>query len=244
MKIDKVILTTDENPLYLDFWEPVSYVWKEIFKIEPVLGFYGNNDVPISEKYGKVVRLPLIENKKVGVPEIARLYLPTLFPDDICIVSDIDMLPMSKNLFFKRIEKVQDNDTLICLHSNPYGAYKFLNRVAMCYVIGKGSLFTQYFCDNNNFKDFINGLGRLHHGTDEQFLSKRIFKQVSKERALPFYFLDSYYPIERMGRKSNINIQDKKLFEHFDWHMPRPYGEYKDKIDNVIERMKQYYDKY
>jgi hypothetical protein len=48
-KIDYVIMGSNRNPLYLDFWPVVSKVWKEIFEITPVLGLIDDNDSDIEE---------------------------------------------------------------------------------------------------------------------------------------------------------------------------------------------------
>ena len=37
MKIDKVVMGSNSNPYYFDFWPIVSKIWKVKFKIEPVL---------------------------------------------------------------------------------------------------------------------------------------------------------------------------------------------------------------
>ena len=39
MKIDYVLVGTNDNPLYLDFWPVISKVWKTVFNITPVLGY-------------------------------------------------------------------------------------------------------------------------------------------------------------------------------------------------------------
>ena len=50
MKIDFVIHSSDSNPYYLDFWPLVSRVWKQVFKLEPVLLYIdANHDVQIDE---------------------------------------------------------------------------------------------------------------------------------------------------------------------------------------------------
>ena len=58
MKIDYCLLSSDENPFYLDFWPLVSKVWKLRFKIEPILIFIGK--VPIPNYYGTVILQPPI----------------------------------------------------------------------------------------------------------------------------------------------------------------------------------------
>jgi len=41
MKIDRVILSVDNNPTYRVFWNIVSKIWKEKFNINPTLFFHG-----------------------------------------------------------------------------------------------------------------------------------------------------------------------------------------------------------
>jgi hypothetical protein len=41
MKIDRVILVSDNNPLYYEFWTDLSFTYKEKFGIKPTLIFFG-----------------------------------------------------------------------------------------------------------------------------------------------------------------------------------------------------------
>ena len=49
MKIDYVILGSNTNPYYLDFWPIVSKIWKENFNIIPILGLICNEDSDFEE---------------------------------------------------------------------------------------------------------------------------------------------------------------------------------------------------
>ena len=42
MKLDKVIMSCNDNPYYSDFWPLVSKVWKEKIGIDPVLVYVGD----------------------------------------------------------------------------------------------------------------------------------------------------------------------------------------------------------
>ena len=44
MKLDKVILSSDDNPDYLEFWPIVSEAWRNI-GIEPILFYTGKNKI-------------------------------------------------------------------------------------------------------------------------------------------------------------------------------------------------------
>ena len=50
MKINYVLMGSNQNPMYLDFWPIVSKIWKENFNIIPVLGLIGNEE---SDRYIK-----------------------------------------------------------------------------------------------------------------------------------------------------------------------------------------------
>jgi hypothetical protein len=44
MKIDYVIVSSDDNPLYLDFWEIVKRLWIDLIGIKPILVKISDND--------------------------------------------------------------------------------------------------------------------------------------------------------------------------------------------------------
>ena len=55
MKIDKVIFSVDDNPLYEGFWEIQSKICSEILGITPVLFKITDNDTDFYEdKYGLI----------------------------------------------------------------------------------------------------------------------------------------------------------------------------------------------
>jgi hypothetical protein len=156
MKIDIVTMSTNNNPLYYEFWEPVSKVWKTKFNIHPVLAFVGNNKIEMSQKFGDVIYLPSIK----GIADYilaawARFYIIKFFPDNICMETDIDIAPLSHKYFINDIAHLDDD----CYHNLDFGIYnkgdnniwktRFDKVVSGCYHIAKGSLF-QKVC---NFSD-------------------------------------------------------------------------------------------
>jgi hypothetical protein len=69
MKTDRVILVTNNNPLYYEFWNQISYTYKEKFGITPTLVFFGEESelqsLDLSTKYGEI----LVQKKIEGIPE-------------------------------------------------------------------------------------------------------------------------------------------------------------------------------
>ena len=120
MKIDYALVGSNSNPLYLDFWPIISKVWKNVFNITPVLGLIGNEE---SEMYndgnGLVIKLKSIDGFDDGLlSQLVRLYLPK-FLNGNCIVSDIDMIPLSKKYFIDDLKLFSDDDFLIMSSNHP-----------------------------------------------------------------------------------------------------------------------------
>ena len=58
MKIDKVILSTNSNPMYYPFWNIVSKYWSKVINIEPVLFYVGDVSpevLGLKEEHGKII---------------------------------------------------------------------------------------------------------------------------------------------------------------------------------------------
>ena len=76
-KINRVILATDANPDYIQFWPIVAKSWKEIVEVKPTLALIANKETKIDESLGDVIRFEPID----GIPtsfqaQVIRLLLP------------------------------------------------------------------------------------------------------------------------------------------------------------------------
>ena len=67
MKVNRVILSSNNNPLYYDFWNNISKTYKEKFNIKPTLIFFGSKgdllNANLSEEFGEII----LENEIPGV---------------------------------------------------------------------------------------------------------------------------------------------------------------------------------
>ena len=86
MKINKAIVTSTENNKYLDFWPVVKKSWERL-EVEPVL--YIISDKIKEHSDAKYFHIP--EVNPVFVSQTLRLLAPSLYKDDVCIISDMDM---------------------------------------------------------------------------------------------------------------------------------------------------------
>ena len=110
MRIDRVILSSNESKKYLDFWPIVSSAWKQI-GVEPTLIYTGKKE--LSNNNENILNFYIKGINSAFVAQNIRLLAPSLFPDDVCLISDIDNMPLSKSYFLENIIDVKDNNFVI-----------------------------------------------------------------------------------------------------------------------------------
>lgn len=246
MKINKVILSSDSNILYIDFWESVSKVWKEKFNIDPILLLVSNDNIDMDQTYGKVLRFNIIEELPIYLQTLwIRYWATSLFEDDICIISDIDMYPLSKKYFIDQIKDIDDDKYV---HINP--CYQSYGTLPSCYHIAKGSLYKEILNLHDKWEDSINHLFNLNTGrdpggelssknhwfADEIYSSNKIFNYKEKNPdKIKFLYREEGRRIDR----SSWIYDENKLSEgwYYDSHSIRPYDRYKELIQKMISKI-------
>ena len=234
MKIDYALMSCDSNPLYLDFWPLVSKLWKLKFGITPILIYVGDDDVSLSTEYGEVVRVPFI--KDISTPTqslLARYWYVSKKPESVCIISDIDMLPLSTKYFCDIPESFDDD---VWLHLNDcFGAsYSY---IPTCYHVAKGSLFNKVWKIEESWEDFVRNVVANYKDEwfcDEAWATAKIQKYDDKSI---FKFLkrdlgQNGHRIDRPNFVFDINLLKNGYY--YDAHCPRPYLQHKQVIDTIV----------
>ncbi len=241
LTLDRVILGVNDNPDYSQFWPIAAKAWQDIVGVRPTLAFIAPADVEIDESLGDVIRFEPIE----GIPtsfyaQCVRLFLPCLFPNDGCIVADIDLLPLQRKFFTNKIGKVADNK-LVIYKDRAYWWYK--PRIYMCYNAAKGSTFREIFGIKTK-EDIPEAIKRWHQvglgwSTDEHLLYQyvRSWQQEknNKKRVKKFgYDKDKK---RRICRKDKLSYSKKKLQKQYyvEINCPKPYSAHKDQIDPIMQ---------
>ncbi len=226
MKIDRSILACDDNPLYQNFWPLAAKAWTNM-NIQPTLAIVG--DSVVDESCGDIIRIPSLE----GIPndfiaQVVRAFLPILFPDDVCLTSDIDMLPMNKGYYLKSVEHIDENALVIYSAD----AYKNTIRFPMCYIAGKGKLFQEILdIRQNDFLTIIKLIKawyalELGWNTDEIMLTRQITSWVGFSEKTILLKRGGWKPWarRRLDRSQwNINPLLLSFNYYIDAHMPRPF---------------------
>lgn len=241
MKIDYALMSCDSNPLYLDFWPIVSKLWKLKIGLTPILIYVGNDDIPISTEYGEVVRVPLVDGISPATQsQLARYWYVVNKPEDVCIISDIDMLPLSKHYFIDLVKDFSD-DSWIHLNDCFDGKH-----MSTCYHVAKGSLFNDVWKVESDWTIFVSNVvsefgydenGKPQWFCDELWATDRIHKHSNKS---VFKFLkrdlgQNGHRIDRPG--FNYNSRLLRCGFYYDAHCPRPYAQYKYQIENIANKV-------
>ena len=239
MKILKAIVSSDDNPMYLDFWPIVSKLWKLKFNIEPVLLYFGNNIDNISTEYGTIIQMPTLDNIPISTQtQCSRIWYAGQCNDDIVIISDIDMLPLSPKYYIDPLINIDDNKYV---HLNPLYNNTYY---PICYNIGKSSTLKEILEIDISFKDFMNKLinfslkinGFNLWFLDEVYITTKIneYKNFNPNRIISIIRNGGQngYRIDRPSWNYDLNLVKQDYY--YDSHSIRPYLNYKETIDTLV----------
>jgi hypothetical protein len=236
MKIDYVIVSSDDNPLYLDFWEIVKRLWIDLIGIKPILVKISDNDNV--EDFGDYIihNIKSVEGVNTGFQsQVARMYVTKYYQDYVCLTSDIDMLPLSKKYFTENIQ-VYNNDSLVIFSSD---AYKDINRYPICYNATKGKIFDEILQFDESFEDYTKKLLSFGWGwdTDELFFGMKVNSFGNQDKIIKMSRgWERGIALHRIDRSKWEYSTDELIKQNYiDSHSLRPYSEHKIEIDKLIK---------
>lgn len=237
LKIDRVILATNNNPLYIDFWPYSAKAWSQLMGVKPTLALVADTNVNVDESLGDVIRFKPIRGIPAGIQaQVIRLLLPILFPNEVCILSDIDQLPLSRSYFHDSIASIPDNKFVIYNDDAYRGTEK---RFPICYCVAKGQTFGDLFGAKtmSDIRRLIAQWYRLGFGfhTDELVLYRYVMNW--KEYATRCVKLgDGLGPSDKRRINRHFWSYDPELLKqnyYVDGHLLRPYKQHKKELDEL-----------
>lgn len=237
MKIDRVILSSNESKEYLDFWPIVASAWRKL-GIEPTLIYTGEK--PIEQDNIININIPNIDTAFLA--QNVRLLAPSLFSDEVIIISDIDDMPLSKSYFQKNIS-IYENDKFIVYRKDAVPE----NMISIMWNVAIGNTWSEIF--NIQSVDDIKETLIDWYPADykvrgdnwyfDQIMLKdkvELFKNISSSRVVELS--DQLTGFNRLNR-SKLKRRFSQFYidgnDYSDFHMPRPYSKYKKLINKVFE---------
>jgi hypothetical protein len=235
MKIDYVIVSSNSNPMYFDFWPIVRDLWIKVVNIKPIFIHICDEDSVIDNGDHIIHKIKAIPNVDSGLQsQIARMYITKFYSESVCLTSDIDMLPLSKTYFTDMIEGYSNDDLLIFSAD----AYPNIVRYPICYNAAKGKVFNDILDLDCNFETYCKRLTSYNWGwsTDELYFGKKVHEYAKQENIIKlnrgWHNSMALRRIDRvMWMYGEENVKNN---EYIDSHSIRPYSKYKHEIDKLV----------
>jgi hypothetical protein len=256
MKLDKVIMSCDDNPNYFELWKYVSKVCKLSLGITPVLFHITNENTDIREdEFGLVKKVKKIEGISSSFQsQLYRLYGTKFFHNENLLISDVDMFIFDKEYFLGQVSEIDDNSFISYLSDaydlsrpdtvNMYG----LNRIPMCYLASKSEVFSELLEIKYDFSDFVDKVYNYDFGyevpefhRDEVYVGKmmmRNHKNIKLEKLKRG--IENVWRINKRIEKEQFYQIDFSSFERkevVDCHIPSNYSENMDYFHKVINQI-------
>lgn len=263
--IDIVTLSCNDDPIYWEFWNPISKQWKQQFGIHPVLFYYGKDNPNLSEEHGTVVYYDVLE----GVPDYVaatwgRFWVTKFFPNRMCLVSDIDMFPLSRQ-FFLGTEESSDAYTHLnadAYHVGNFDCWKSDGvTVPVCYHLATSEMLKTVYDFSDSFADEMQKLLNRDYSEYKSGFASTPESHLQKASAANggMWGIDEMYSSSLMReyfrRGGIVNTGQRILPQnrlcrsrigsqlpafgagtHIDFHSVRPYNTYAADIQLLLER--------
>jgi hypothetical protein len=242
MELKYAVVSSNSNPEYLDFWPYVARAWKNLIGLEPVL-LYIDKDSPPSwvHEHGRVFYLESIKDWDIVQQAQSIRFWAARLIDSPFIISDMDMLPISKEYYINGVSDLGVN--AIASYSSDiikYRWYRTNPQYPMCYLAGDPKSFIDLLDlkDDSHFS-FLRRLKNMNirYGTDQKFFyNQTLRKQKDYIKHMERGWIEEKYATGRLDKaiwpKPGYNPM-----EYIDCHLPRPYLNNKNICDELFNKL-------
>lgn len=217
LKIDRVILSATVDERYIEYWPVVARAWHDLIGARATLALISERrDIPLDTTFGDILYIDPIPGLAVGLhARMIRLLLPAYFENDVCLFSDIDMIPINRSFFIDNIKDIAD-DCVVVYNNRAYNQKNSLDnfsRVPMSYVAAKGSVFQEIF-KAFNVCDVVNLLktwGKTANTASDEMTLMACLKNwpdFKKRCVLLNYRWNNFPGFQRLRPKRPVDVND------------------------------------
>lgn len=243
MKLEYAVVSSNSNPEYLDFWPYVARAWKNLIGLEPVLLYIDNAPPPEwVYEHGKVFYLESISGWDIVQQAQCIRFWAAKILDKPFIISDMDMLPISKDYYIKNAEIIGDKG-IISYSSDiiKYRWYRTNPQYPMCYLAGDPQSFIDVLSlIELDHKIFLRRLSymSIRSGTDQKMFYNQTRKNTSVIiKHLERGWIEEKYATGRLDKviwpKTGYSVE-----EYIDCHLPRPLSSNMDLCKELFNKLK------
>jgi hypothetical protein len=251
MKLDCILTACNTNELYLDFIPIFIKSWTKLYPNIDIKIILINDIIPTKFKEYKdnIILFNTIPNISTAfISQYIRLLYPCILKqyENGIMITDMDIIPMNRTYYTKNIENI-DNNKFIYLRDVCLNDYK---QIAMCYNVGLSNTWSSIF-NIHNIEDikqrlidvykninYVDGHGKSGWGTDQ--IDFYNYVMAWNNTTNNFVTLnDGNTGYNRLDRNTfildNNNTNLIKNGHYSDYHCYRPYYQYKDINDKIVE---------
>jgi hypothetical protein len=247
MKLSCALVSSNDLELYLDFWPIVKKAWNNVVDIPVKLVLVADKIPDIYANDPDIILFKPPKGMHTGfISQCIRLFYPALLDyNGGIIISDMDMIPTNNTYYHNNIKSF-DTSKFINYRDCLQGEYP------MCYNVATNKVWSEIF-NINTLDDVYTRLEQLYkttnysgiHGgagwsTDQVYLYNTVNSWNNQTKNLVL-LNDSKTGFKRLDRADrdikNLDSQRKQLVKNYfyaDYHMLRPYKQYKQINDEII----------
>lgn len=244
----KVIIGLNEKRDYYNLLQVVRAAYKQFFpEFKLVIGLISKSKSlknAILKYADEVVSYPPIEGIPTGnLAKIIRYYIASWQGDTICIMNDIDIIPLCREYFIKRYQR-RKKETLLTIGKEWYGNGKFPTP----WCTGEGFLFQKFINPYKlSWKKFIRwtmaakridgkeNITRPFKAFSDESLIRALLKnnpvKVTNEKKYQF----SKVPIYSVSRHHKVDTSRLFLGKYIEGHHLIPIHKYKHRLDLICK---------
>lgn len=244
MKIDRVLLSTTGDPMYADGIQYVRQAWEKMGANVTVVqvGDIDGPDIP-----GVDIKFRSMKGVyDANLAKIMRVMIAELFPEDWCLISDADMIPLNYEYF--RVESMHADENSILFYTSELEG-EDAGKYPACYMLAKGSTFKQYVNPHGmKFERLVHYWSKgpkfssnpLDHMTNPSvfpFSDESLYRKLF--RHAPKICLTRHHQTRRLCRSRWFLFDQQELDRrgYIDCHMLRPFKDHIEELRPVFKSL-------
>lgn len=231
----RIITATNDDKNYLQFADLVPHAWKKLIPEARIMvghvSWQVNGELIIPDAEVRQFT-PEPDIPTCNLAKISRLIMASEMGDEVCILTDMDMMPLSRYPFHGILTS-KHNGALTCYGGD---AYEQEGRFPICYLIGTGNMFKALVNPKGlSYKALLDSWKRrrLDHKdniSNLPFSDESLVRALIKENEIPMKVL----------KRGWVNNVAKGRVDRTRWvmlgkgaidaHLPKPYEKNRKKI--------------
>ena len=166
---DKVVVSTDENPDFIDFIPIVSTAWKKFFpEAELAIAFVTDRDeedetVQKMRQYGDVGLFATVPDVPTSnQAKICRHLMAARQGSSVCMLEDVDTIPLQRAFFEERTSS-HEAGKILAVGREVYGNTQGYNNFPMSTATATGNVFREIFGDKEDSEIVSSFVGKIKY---------------------------------------------------------------------------------